>query len=223
MKNYITKILFLILLLPILSNCAGGPKDFSAIPTGYKTLNQTLWLKDDGFNKIFIMEQAQQKLNSWSLGNNYYVDGKYIGKLSYGLAMPYKTKKKKITLEIAHTQGDCGMNKMSCKGYYGQNSMKLYGGRKLEIDFSKGNEQYLIAYTKETNFTASGAALGVILAHKRFQKTGEPFKFRSVSKDVWWKLHGDLIARGSNEWYSPFKVYSDEDLQQARDMQGVSP
>ena len=223
MKNYIIKILFLILLLPILSNCASGPKNFSAIPTGYKTLNQNLWLKNDGFNKIFIMEESQQKLNSWSSGNNYYVDGKYIGKLTYGLAMPYKTKKNKVTLEIAHTFGDCGMAKLSCKGYFGQNSMKQYGGRKLEIDFSKGSEQYLITYTKENNFSMGGSMIGVIVAHKRLQKTGEPFQFRTVSKDTWWKLHGDLVARGSDRMYSPFKVYSDEDLQQARDMQGVSP
>jgi len=94
MKKYILKTVFLILLLPILSGCATGPKNYNLVPTGYKTLNENTWLKNDGLNKIFIMEQAQQKLNSWSMGNNYYVDGKYIGKLTYGLAMPYKTKKK---------------------------------------------------------------------------------------------------------------------------------
>ena len=94
---------------------------------------------------------------------------------------------------------------------------------KLEIDFSIDNEQYLIAYSKETNFSMGGSMIGVLIAHKRLQKTGEPFKFRTVSKEVWWKLHGDLVARGSERMYSPFKVYSDEDLQQARDMQGVSP
>ena len=39
------------------------------------------------------MEEGQETFNNWSPGNNYYVDGKYIGKLTYGLAMPYKTEK----------------------------------------------------------------------------------------------------------------------------------
>ena len=192
-------------------------------PTGYKTLSQDKWLKNDGFNKIFIMEESQRKLNSWSPGNNYYVDGEYIGKLTYGLAMPYKTKKNKVTLEIAHLYGACPMSSWSCNEYWGRNSLKLYGGRKLEIDLSASNQKYLIAYTNETNISMGGSALGMVVAHKRLQKTGEPFKFRSISKEAWWKLHGDLVARGSNRMYSSFKVYTDEDLQRAREIQGVSP
>ena len=223
MRKYIRKSIFFILLLPILTSCATGPKNYYLVPTGYKTLDIKYWLQDDGFNKIFIMEESQKKLNSWSPGNKYFVDGKYIGKLAYALAMPYRTKKNKITLEIAHIWGSCPMNKLSCDDSWGPSGSKLYGGRTLEIDFSKSNEKYLIAYTDETNISMGGSVLGMIAAHKRLQKTGEPFKFRSVSKDVWWKLHDDLVARGSERMWSTFKTYSDEDLQQARDLQGVSP
>ena len=217
------RFLFIVLLLPFLSNCATGPTNYNLVPTGYKFLDKGNWLKQDALNKIFIMEEGQETFNSWSPGNNYYVDGKYIGKLSYGLAMPYKTEKNKVILEIAHVFGDCGFKKFSCENEWGPNSMKMYGGRKLEIDFSKSNEQYLIAYTDESNFSMGGSPIGMLFAHKRLQKTGEPFKFRTVSKDVWWNLHDDLVARGSNKMYSTFKIYSDDDLQQARDLQGVSP
>ena len=63
----------------------------------------------------------------------------------------------------------------------------------------------------------------MLAAQKRLKSTGEPFKFREVSKDVWWKMHDDLNARGINKKWSPMQRYQESDLQQARNLQGVSP
>ena len=59
MRKYIRKSIFFILLLPILTSCATGPKNYYLVPTGYKTLDMKYWLQDDGFNKIFIMEESK--------------------------------------------------------------------------------------------------------------------------------------------------------------------
>ena len=57
---------------------------------------------------------------------------------------------------------------------------------------------------------------------KKF-KNNEPFRFRQVSKEFWWEMHDDLVKRGSSKKYSAISSYTDEDLQTARDLQGVSP
>ena len=68
MRKYIRKSIFFILLLPILTSCATGPKNYYLVPTGYKTLDMKYWLQDDGFNKIFIMEESQKKSNQrWKM------------------------------------------------------------------------------------------------------------------------------------------------------------
>ena len=209
-------LLLIILIFPLLINCA-GQIDHNFSPTGYKMLDKNELLKNDGYNKLFIMEEAMTQWNAWSTGNDYFIDGEFVGKLSYGLILPYKTKKNKIKVELFNSFF------VGFTGESGRNNPKKIGGRALNIDFSKDNEQYFIAYTDETNFTTLGGALSMMAAQKRLEKTGEPFKFRSVSKDTWWKIHDDLTARGSNKKYSPLNYYSDIDLQTARDLQGVSP
>ena len=200
-------------------NCAGQINhNFS--PTGYKLLNKDNLLADDGTNKLFIMEEAMTQWNAWNTGNDYFMNGEYVGKLSYGLALPIKTKKNKIELTLYNTYF-IGLNgKLKDTG---RNNPKLLGGRTIEIDFSKDKEQYFIVYTDLNNFTAlGGGLLGFMNKMKKF-KGNEPFKFRSVSKETWWKIHNDLTARGSNKKYSPLNRYTDLDLETARDLQGVSP
>ena len=36
------------------------------MPTGFKTLDKVNLLKNDGFNKIFIMEEGMETFNSWN-------------------------------------------------------------------------------------------------------------------------------------------------------------
>ena len=212
-------LLLIILIFPLLINCAGQINhNFS--PTGYKLLNKDNLLADDGTNKLFIMEEAMTQWNAWNTGNDYFMNGEYVGKLSYGLALPIKTKKNKIELTLYNTYF-IGLNgKLEDTG---RNNPKLLGGRTIEIDFSKDKEQYFIVYTDLNNFTAlGGGLLGFMNKMKKF-KGNEPFKFRSVSKETWWKIHNDLTARGSNKKYSPLNRYTDLDLETARDLQGVSP
>ena len=71
--------------------------------TGFKTLDKANLLKNDGFNKIFIMEEGMETFNSWNTGNDYFVDGQYIGKLAYGIALLYKTQKNKVSLVVANS------------------------------------------------------------------------------------------------------------------------
>ena len=79
------------MIFPLLINCAGQINhNFS--PTGYKLLNKDNLLADDGTNKLFIMEEAMTQWNAWNTGNDYFMNGEYVGKLSYGLALPIKTK-----------------------------------------------------------------------------------------------------------------------------------
>ena len=200
-------------------NCAGQINhNFS--PTGYKLLNKDNLLADDGTNKLFIMEEAMTQWNAWNTGNDYFMNGEYVGKLSYGLALPIKTKKNKIEVTLYNSYF------IGLKGGVentGRNNQKLLGGRKLMVDFSNNKEQYFIVYTDLNNFTAlGGGLLGFMNKMKKF-KGNEPFKFRSVSKETWWKIHNDLTARGSNKKYSPLNRYTDLDLETARNLQGVSP
>lgn len=199
-------------------NCAGQINhNFS--PTGYKLLNKDNLLADDGTNKLFIMEEAMTQWNAWSTGNDYFMNGEYVGKLSYGLALPIKTKKNKIEVTLYNSYF-IGAGRVEDTG---RNNLKLLGGRKLMVDFSNNKEQYFIVYTDLNNFTALGGGfLGYLNKMKKF-KGNEPFKFRSVSKETWWKIHNDLTARGSNKKYSPLNQYTDLDLETARDLQGVSP
>ena len=218
MIKYNLKLILLILILPLLANCA-GTLNYNNVPTGYKTLDKASLLKNDGFNKVFIMEEGMETFNSWNTGNDYFVDGQYIGKLAYGIALPHKTKKNKINLVVANSFF-CGKI-TTCPT--GRQNIKYLGGRSIEIDFSQNKEHYLISYTDETNFSIGGSLIGMLAAQKRLKSTGEPFKFREVSKDVWWKMHDDLNGRGINKKWSPMQRYQDSDLQQARDLQGVSP
>ena len=212
-------LLLIILIFPLLINCAGQINhNFS--PTGYKLLNKDNLLADDGTNKLFIMEEAMTQWNAWNTGNDYFMNGEYVGKLSYGLALPIKTKKNKIEVTLYNSYF------IGLKGGVentGRNNQKLLGGRKLMVDFSNNKEQYFIVYTDLNNFTAlGGGLLGFMNKMKKF-KGNEPFKFRSVSKETWWKIHNDLTARGSNKKYSPLNRYTDLDLETARNLQGVSP
>ena len=200
-------------------NCAGQINhNFS--PTGYKLLNKDNLLADDGTNKLFIMEEAMTQWNAWNTGNDYFMNGEYVGKLSYGLALPIKTKKNKIELTLYNTYF-IGLNgKLKDTG---RNNPKLLGGRTIEIDFSKDKEQYFIVYTDMNNFSALGGGILGFMNKMKKLKGNEPFKFRVVSKDTWWKIHDDLVVRGSSKKYSALSSYTDEDLQTARDLQGVSP
>ena len=219
MPNYRLKKILLIALLTFLTSCS-YTLDPSYSPTGYKLLNKNIWQKNDSFNKVFIMEEGIRTTNSWNTGNDYFIDGEFAGKLSYGLVLPYKTKKNKIDITLYN----CYF--IGLKGSLedtGRNNPKLLGGRTINIDFSKDKEQYLIVYTDLNNFTAlGGGLLGFMNKMKKF-KGNEPFKFRVVSKDIWWKIHDDLVTRGSSKKYSAINAYTDEDLQTARDLQGVSP
>ena len=89
------KKILLISFLAFLTGCA-YTLDPSYSPTGYKLLNKSIWKKNDNFNRVFIMEEGLTTFNNWNRGNDYFVDGEYIGKLSYGLVLPYKTKKIKL-------------------------------------------------------------------------------------------------------------------------------
>ena len=57
-------------------------------------------MADDGTNKLFIMEEAMTQWNAWNTGNDYFMNDEYVGKLSYGLALPIKTKKNKIEVTL---------------------------------------------------------------------------------------------------------------------------
>ncbi|MEC7136543.1 MAG: hypothetical protein VXW51_02105 [Pseudomonadota bacterium] len=220
MLNYRLKKILLIAFLPFLTSCA-IKFDPSFSPTGYKLLNKDVWLKNDSFNKVFIMEEGITTTNNWNTGgNDYFIDGEFVGKLSYGLVLPYKTKKNKIELTLYNTYF-IGLNgKLEDTG---RNNPKLLGGRTIEIDFSKDKEQYFIVYTDMNNFSALGGGLLGFMNKMKKLKGNEPFKFRVVSKDTWWKIHDDLVVRGSSKKYSAISSYTDEDLQTARDLQGVSP
>ncbi len=212
------KILFIVFLI-FLTNCS-YKLDPSFSPTGYKILNKNIWQQNDSFNKVFIMEEGISKTNSWNSGNDYFIDGEFVGKLSYGLVLPYKTKKNKIELTLynAYFIGLNGKLKDT-----GRNNPKLLGGRTINIDFSNDKEQYFIVYTDMSNWKAYGGGLIGFMDKMRQLKGNEPFRFRPVSKDNWWKMHDDLIKRGSDKKYSAINAYTDQDLQTARELQGVSP
>jgi hypothetical protein len=219
MLNYSLKKILLIAFLLSLTSCA-IKFDPSFSPTGYKLLNKDVWLKNDSFNKVFIMEEGIRTTNSWNTGNDYFIDGEFAGKLSYGLVLPYKTKKNKIDITLYNCYF-IGFKKGLRDT--GRNNPKLLGGRTINIDFSKDKEQYLIVYTELNNFSALGGGLIGFANKMKNLKGNEPFKFRVVSKDIWWKIHDDLVTRGSSKKYSAISSYTDEDLQTARDLQGVSP
>lgn len=213
------KKILLISFLAFLTGCA-YTLDPSYSPTGYKLLNKSIWKKNDNFNRVFIMEEGLTTFNNWNRGNDYFVDGEYIGKLSYGLVLPYKTKKNKIGLTLYNCYF-IGLNgKLKDTG---RNNPKLLGGRTINIDFTNQKEHYIIVYTDVNNYTAlSGGLPGFMYKMKKF-KNNEPFRFRQVSKEFWWEMHDDLVKRGSNKKYSAVNAYTDQDLQTARDLQGVSP
>ena len=219
MLNYGFKKILLIAFLPFLTSCA-IKFDPSFSPTGYKLLNKDFWMKNDSSNKVFIMEEGITTTNSWNTGNDYFIDGEFVGKLSYGLVLPYKTKKNKIELTLYNTYF-IGLNgKLKDTG---RNNPKLLGGRTINIDFTNQKEHYIIVYTDLNNYTAlKGGLVGFMYKMKKF-KNNEPFRFRQVSKEFWWEMHDDLVKRGSSKKYSAISSYTDEDLQTARDLQGVSP
>ena len=176
MLNYGFKKILLIAFLPFLTSCA-IKFDPSFSPTGYKLLNKDFWMKNDSSNKVFIMEEGITTTNSWNTGNDYFIDGEFVGKLSYGLVLPYKTKKNKIELTLYNTYF-IGLNgKLKDTG---RNNPKLLGGRTINIDFTNQKEHYIIVYTDLNNYTAlKGGLVGFMYKMKKF-KNNEPFRFRHL-------------------------------------------
>ncbi len=200
------KLLLLIFTSLLLVNCGTLRPELNT--SGYKTLDKSLAVKKDGFNRIFLMEQKLPYLKSWNFWNDYFVDGVFIGRLGPGLVTVHKTKKNKAKLEVKHPNGMMGNLKEPAKSQY------PYGGRTLDIDFKNSKNKFIISYTDYSTFDVGGSLLGVGIFHKRLQKSGEPYKFRTASPKAWWKIHDDISARSKF-----FK--NNNDLESSRKAQGL--
>lgn len=185
-------------------------------PTGNIDLVKKNYEKNDGKNRVYIMEEPAKWTNSWHFGgNNYYADGKYITRLIYGMSYVYETTKNKVKIALATIYGGGGDGKGSI-----METNKLednrYGGRYFDVDFNKEKNVYLVSYTNYNNFDAGGSLLGAVLFDRKLKKQGEPFKFRKVSKNVWWNMHNDPDKK---RFY--LKNVKESDLIKAREVQGL--
>lgn len=209
------KKIYCLIVLLIFTGCA--PVNPKYMPTGKIDLNKNSYEKNDGKNRLFIMEEPAKWTNSWHTMNNYYVDNKFVTRLIYGMSYVYETTKNKIKLSLASTYGS---NKKGSKiAMIDSNSLEdaSYGGRDYNVNFSEKKNIYIITYTPYNNFNAGGSAIGVLLFDRKLKASqNEPFKFRKVSKNAWWKIHDDAEKK---KFY--LKNVKESDLIKAREIQGV--
>ena len=91
-----------------------------------------------------------------------------------------------------------------------------YGSRSYDVNFAENSNIYLITYSNYNNFQTGGSMLGAFVFDATLKKNGEPFLFRKVSKDVWWKMHDDPNKK---DFYA--KKMKESDLIKARELQGL--
>lgn len=211
---FLTDMRILLKLIPLLFlfNCAVNHKYH---PTGYIDLNKNVLEKKDGKNRVYIMEEPATWTNNWHFsGNNYYADNEYITKLTYGMSYVYATLKKKVKISLASTYG--GGNDKGNIMETNKLEHNRYGSRSYDVNFAENNNVYLITYSNYNNFQTGGTMLGAFVFDATLKKNGEPFLFRKVSKDVWWKMHEDPNKK---DFYA--KKMKENDLIKARELQGL--
>lgn len=165
-------------------------------------------IKKDYLNRIFIMEQAATWTNNWHCCNNYYIDGKYITKLTYGMVKIYETSKKQVELSIGSTYAF--NNKFAESNKIEENN---FGLRKINVNFNNTKNKYFISQTKYGNFQAGTNLLSMAFFEKKLKSEGEPFKLIAVNEEEWWNTY-------NNPQRTNFiKNYKESDLIKARQVQ----
>ena len=166
--------------------------------------------KKDNLNRIFIMEQAPTWTNNWHCCNNYYIDGKYIAKLTYGMVKIYETIKKQVELSIGSTYSFS--SKFANSNKIEENN---FGLRKVTVNFNNSKNKYFISQTKYGNFQGGGSLLSMAFFENKLKSEGEPFKLIAVNEKEWWN------AYNNPKRIDFIKHYKENDLIKARQVQGI--